>query len=111
MAINLICASIFATALQVVVGADAVDQRHSKDRLLAGNVGSGGPPWPLPEPFVTEPYEKNRLVYMRAVSENGKPESKKPYRILMILDQPFPRISVLRTKQVPWLRRVLKSYY
>jgi len=27
---------------------------------------------------------------MRAVPEHGKAESKEPYRILMILDQPFP---------------------
>ena len=30
------------------------------------------------------------MVLMRAVPEHGKAESKKPYRILMILDQPFP---------------------
>lgn len=30
------------------------------------------------------------MVHMRAVPEHGKPESKKPFRILMILDQPFP---------------------
>ena len=58
---------------------------------MACNVGSGEAALTsLLTAFVIEPREKHRMVHMRAVPEHGKAESKKPYRILMILDQPFP---------------------